>query len=117
MPHNIANAGDQPARVIMTVSTPGHEHYVEELARLPSAGELHDAQAIGDLRRRYDTDQLSALQKRDAPRVQVRHWRNANRAAEAVEEGRARQGRLANASNTRSTAPRPWSLQPEISSR
>ena len=32
VPHNIANASDKPARVIMTVSPPGHEHYFEELA-------------------------------------------------------------------------------------
>lgn len=51
--------------VIMTVSPPGHEHYVEELARLASAGALHDAQALGDLRSRYDTDQLSALEAAD----------------------------------------------------
>ena len=31
VPHNIANASDKPARVIMTVSPPGHEHYFEEL--------------------------------------------------------------------------------------
>ena len=34
VPHNIANATDKPARVIMTVSPPGHEHYFEELAKL-----------------------------------------------------------------------------------
>ena len=65
VPHNISNSSDEPARVIMTVSPPGHEHYFEELARLASAGALHDAQAIGDLRRRYDTDQISALQAGD----------------------------------------------------
>jgi len=62
VPHNIANAGDRPARVLMTVSPPGHEHYFEELAKLAGDGALLDAQVIGDLRRRYDTDQLSALQ-------------------------------------------------------
>lgn len=62
VPHNIANATDEPARVIMTVSPPGHEHYFEELAKLASAGAKPDPVAIGDLRRRYDTDQLSALQ-------------------------------------------------------
>jgi len=62
VPHNIANATDKPARVIMTVSPPGHEHYFEELAKLTSTGAPPDPQAIGDLRRRYDTDQLSALQ-------------------------------------------------------
>ena len=29
VPHNIANASDKPARVLMTVSPPGHEHYFE----------------------------------------------------------------------------------------
>ncbi|MGE0767969.1 MAG: cupin domain-containing protein [Hyphomicrobiaceae bacterium] len=62
VPHNIANVTDRPARVIMTVSPPGHEHYFEELAKLASAGSAPDPTAIGDLRRRYDTDQLSALQ-------------------------------------------------------
>ena len=61
VPHNIANAGDQPARVLMTVSPPGHEQYFEELAQLALDGALNDGQAIGDLRRRYDTKQLSAL--------------------------------------------------------
>ena len=62
VPHNIANLTDKPARVIMTVSPPVHEHYFEELAKLASAGAKPDAAAIDDLRRRYDTDQLSALQ-------------------------------------------------------
>lgn len=62
VPHNIANVTDKPARVIMTVSPPGHEHYFEELAKLASTGRPPDTEAIADLRRRYDTDQLSALQ-------------------------------------------------------
>jgi quercetin dioxygenase-like cupin family protein len=61
IPHNIANASDRPARVLMTVSPPGHEHYFEELATLASASSPPDATSIGDLRRRYDTDQLTAL--------------------------------------------------------
>ena len=63
VPHNIANITDKPARVIMTVSPPGHEHYFEELAKLTSVGTPPDPIAIGDLRSRYDTDQLTALQK------------------------------------------------------
>ena len=47
----------------MTVSPPGHEHYFEELARLVLDGRKPDPAAIGDLRARYDTDQLSALQR------------------------------------------------------
>jgi quercetin dioxygenase-like cupin family protein len=62
VPHNIANASDQPARMLMTVSPPGHEHYFEELVKIAARGGPSDADAIGSLRKRYDTDQLSALQ-------------------------------------------------------
>lgn len=62
--HDIANVGAKPARVLMTVSPPGHEHYFEQLARLAAGGGAPDAQAIGELRTRYDTDQLSALTTR-----------------------------------------------------
>src|SRR5690348_9940521 len=34
VPHSIANESDRPARVIMTVSPPGHERYFEELVKL-----------------------------------------------------------------------------------
>jgi quercetin dioxygenase-like cupin family protein len=61
VPHNIANASDKPARMIMTVSPPGHEHYFEELATLAASGSRPDAKAIAELRSRYDTDQQSAL--------------------------------------------------------
>ena len=50
-----------PARVLMTVSPPGHEHYFEELAELAAQGRAPDPKAIGELRARFDTDQLSAL--------------------------------------------------------
>lgn len=58
--HNITNVSEKPARVLMTVSPPGHEHYFEELARLTASG-MPDTKAISELRARYDTDQLSAL--------------------------------------------------------
>jgi quercetin dioxygenase-like cupin family protein len=61
VPHNIANASDRPARMIMTVSPPGHEHYFEELVKLVAGGGRPDANAIAALRSRYDTEQLSAL--------------------------------------------------------
>jgi quercetin dioxygenase-like cupin family protein len=60
VPHNITNVSDKPARALMTVSPPGHEHYFEELAKLTATGAL-DAKAISELRARFDTDQLSAL--------------------------------------------------------
>jgi quercetin dioxygenase-like cupin family protein len=61
VPHNIRNVSDKPARVLMTVSPPGHEHYFEELAKVATRGGQPDANAIAELRGRYDTDQLSAL--------------------------------------------------------
>jgi quercetin dioxygenase-like cupin family protein len=59
--HNIGNTSDRPARVIMTVSPPGHEKYFEELAKVVACDRAPDAEVIAELRNRYDTDQLSAL--------------------------------------------------------
>ncbi len=61
VPHNIGNASDKPARMFLTVSPPGHEHYFEQLAELIARGGPPDAKVVGELRRRYDTEQLSAL--------------------------------------------------------
>jgi oxalate decarboxylase/phosphoglucose isomerase-like protein (cupin superfamily) len=61
VPHNIGNSSDKLARMLMTVSPPGHEHYFEELAKLTTRGGRPDANVIAELRSRYDTDQLSAL--------------------------------------------------------
>ena len=60
MPHNIGNASEKPARMLITVSPPGHEHYFEELAKV-SARRSPDADVIAELRSRYDTIQLSNL--------------------------------------------------------
>ena len=61
VPHNIANASDKPARMIMTVSPPGHEQYFEELVKLVTPSGPPDAAAIAKLRARFDTEQVSAL--------------------------------------------------------
>jgi quercetin dioxygenase-like cupin family protein len=61
VPHNIGNASDKVARVLMTVSPPGHERYFEELAETVARGGAADPSTISELRSRYDTDQLSAL--------------------------------------------------------
>ena len=61
VPHNIANTSAKPARMIMTASPPGAEHYFEELAVLAGRGGPPDVEAIGELRSRYDTEQLSAM--------------------------------------------------------
>jgi uncharacterized RmlC-like cupin family protein len=63
VPHNVTNASDKPARVLMTVSPPGHERYFVELAKLTAEGRP-DAKAVGQLRSRYDTDQISPLSER-----------------------------------------------------
>ena len=46
VPHNIANVSDKPARMIMTVSPPGHEQYFEELVKLVTSGKPPDANAM-----------------------------------------------------------------------
>lgn len=61
VPHNIANASARPARVLMTVSPPGHEHYFEKLADMVASGGAADPTKIADLRAQHDTDQLSVL--------------------------------------------------------
>lgn len=61
VPHNIANTSDEIARVLMTVSPPGHERYFEELAETVARGGAADPATIAELRARYDTDQLSGL--------------------------------------------------------
>jgi quercetin dioxygenase-like cupin family protein len=61
VPHNIGNASDKVARVLMTVSPPGHERYFEELAETVARGGAADPATIAELRARYDTDQLSAI--------------------------------------------------------
>jgi quercetin dioxygenase-like cupin family protein len=63
VPHNITNVSEKPARVLMTVSPPGHGHYFEELAKLAAQG-APDPKALADLRNRYDTTQLSTLTTR-----------------------------------------------------
>jgi quercetin dioxygenase-like cupin family protein len=58
--HNITNVSDRPARVLMTVSPPGHERYFEELAALAVQG-TPDPRTLAELRARYDTDQMTSL--------------------------------------------------------
>jgi quercetin dioxygenase-like cupin family protein len=60
VPHDIRNTSSAPAKVLMTVSPPGHEHYFEELAKAIAHGPPAP-DVIAALRGRYDTDQLSAL--------------------------------------------------------
>ena len=64
VPHNIGNATDKQARMIMTVSPPGHENYFDELATLTANGARPDPAVLAELRSRYDTDQFSALTRK-----------------------------------------------------
>lgn len=59
--HNIMNPGPSTAKVLMTVSPPGHEHYFEELSSILNDPSPPNAAEIGKLRARYDTEQVSAL--------------------------------------------------------
>jgi len=61
VPHGFANPGQEPASLLLVMSPPGHERYFEELAGILGAGGRPDTDAIAALRRRYDTEQLSAL--------------------------------------------------------
>lgn len=61
VPHDIANTSGKPARLLMTVSPPGHERYFEELVKLVAHKSPPDSNAIAELRNRYDTTQLSSL--------------------------------------------------------
>jgi mannose-6-phosphate isomerase-like protein (cupin superfamily) len=61
VPHAFANRGDAPARFLLITSPPGHDRYFAELAAILAVEGPPDSDAIADLRRRYDTEQLSAL--------------------------------------------------------
>lgn len=59
--HSFGNPGIAPARMLMIASPPGHENYFNELAELVSKDGPADPDAIGNLRVKYDTIQVSAL--------------------------------------------------------
>jgi quercetin dioxygenase-like cupin family protein len=59
--HAFANRTDQPARFLLTMSPPGHDRYFDELAEILAGEGPPDPEAIGDLRRRYDTRQIETL--------------------------------------------------------
>jgi len=59
--HSFGNMGSAPARILLIASPPGHEKYFNELAEIVSKGGPPDPEAIGKLRAKYDTIQVSAL--------------------------------------------------------
>lgn len=60
-PHAFANRGDAAARFLLVMSPSGHDRYFDELAEILSVEGPPDSKAIAELRRRYDTTQLSSL--------------------------------------------------------
>jgi len=61
VPHGFGPA-DGPAKMVLLISPAGvHERYFEELAELLAKPGPPDIQAIGELRKRYDTEQVSPL--------------------------------------------------------
>ncbi|HEX2909659.1 MAG TPA: cupin domain-containing protein [Chloroflexia bacterium] len=62
VPHGFGNSDGEPAKLLLLISPAGvHERYFEELAEILAKPGPPDIQAIGDLRKRYDTEQVSPL--------------------------------------------------------
>lgn len=61
-PHAFRNASDKPARMLFQCyPSPYHEFYFEEIAEIWAAGTAVDPEAVKEMRRRYDVDQLTPL--------------------------------------------------------
>lgn len=60
--HSFANRTSVPATVVLFTSPAGHERYFEDLAEVLSADGPPDVEAIGRVRARHDTEQISTLQ-------------------------------------------------------
>lgn len=60
-PHAFANRGTVPARMLFLVSPPGHEYYLDELAKQIAQGGPPDPQVIAEIRARHDIEQLTPL--------------------------------------------------------
>ncbi|MER5526022.1 cupin domain-containing protein [Streptomyces sp. NPDC002677] len=64
-PHAFANPTDTPARMFFQASPPpDHERYFEELLEILGSDGPPDLEAIGQLRKRYDIEQLTPLKHR-----------------------------------------------------
>ena len=61
VPHNIGNSSDRPARMFLTVSLARSRTLFRRACEIDRTRWPPDAKAIGELRSRYDTIQLSAL--------------------------------------------------------
>lgn len=62
IPHAFRNATDKPARMLFqSYPSPDHERYFEEIAEIWAAGTSVDADAVEQMRQRYDVSQLTPL--------------------------------------------------------
>ena len=62
VPHGFGNPDGGPAKMVLLISPAGvHERYFEELAELLAKPGPPDIRAIAELRKRYDTEQVSPL--------------------------------------------------------
>ena len=62
VPHGFGNPDGGPAKMVLLISPAGvHERYFEELAELLAKPGPADIRAIAELRKRYDTEQVSPL--------------------------------------------------------
>ncbi len=60
--HGFGNPGNAPATLLLLISPAGiHEEYFRELAAVLATPGAPDTAAIAELRKRYDTTQVSAL--------------------------------------------------------
>ncbi|WBB61042.1 cupin domain-containing protein [Streptomyces sp. WMMC500] len=61
-PHAFRNASGEPVRMLFQcVPSPVHELYFEEIAEIWSSGKTVDADAVEEMRRRYDVHQITPL--------------------------------------------------------
>ena len=62
VPHSIGNPDGGPAKAVLMISPAGvQERYFKELAELLARPGPPEVPAIGELRKRYDTEQVSPL--------------------------------------------------------
>ena len=61
VPHAFANRSAKPAKLLLVMAPPTHDRYFDELGAILAADGPADGAAIGALRERYDTRQLSTL--------------------------------------------------------
>jgi mannose-6-phosphate isomerase-like protein (cupin superfamily) len=61
VPHAFANRTDTTAKFLLILAPPTHDRYFDELAQILAVDGPPDSDAIAELRRRYDTEQISSL--------------------------------------------------------